>query len=182
MTVLDYIAELDRIFRRGNATEHSCRRALQALLHSHATNIQATALAQGGPAYPVSGDHIIEKIIYTPPKDATPGRVWINKTQYFEGIAPNLWIFQIGGYRVLEKWLKDRKGRILDHDDISRARRMRPVSQPYPHPPFGHPLPLRRSGANDTARRPNRFSPSPAQRERGWGEGAAFTAMAESAA
>jgi len=37
-------------------------------------------------------------------------RVYINKTQYFEGIEPDVWEFQIGGYQVLHKWLKDRKG------------------------------------------------------------------------
>lgn len=94
------------------------------------------ALAQGGPTYPVSGDHAVEKIIYTPPKNtdsahgstgsprAESGRVWINKTQYFEGIAPELWRFQIGGYQVLEKWLKDRKGRRLDIDDIGHYRKI----------------------------------------------------------
>ena len=38
-------------------------------------------------------------------------RVHINKTQYFEGVPANVWDFHIGGYRVAEKWLKDRRGR-----------------------------------------------------------------------
>lgn len=82
------------------------------------------ALAQGGPAYPVVGDNKVEKVVYTPPKDATPGRAWINPQQYFEGIAPDLWKFQIGGYQVLEKWLKDRKGRTLDSDDVGHYRKI----------------------------------------------------------
>jgi len=43
---------------------------------------------------------------------------YINGTQYFEGIAPEVWRFQIGGYQVLDKWLKNRKGRKLSFDDI----------------------------------------------------------------
>ncbi len=43
----------------------------------------------------------------------------INKTQYFEGIAPDLWEFQIGGYQVLHKWLKDRRGRMLSYDELT---------------------------------------------------------------
>jgi hypothetical protein len=95
------------------------------------------ALAQGGPAYPVSGDHTVEKPRYDPPQaeqgSAHPstgsgraecGRVWINARQYFDGIDPETWAFRIGGYQVLEKWLKDRKGRQLDIDDITHYRKI----------------------------------------------------------
>ena len=34
------------------------------------------------------------------------GRVYIDKTQYFEGVEPEVWEFHIGGYQVPEKWLK----------------------------------------------------------------------------
>ena len=37
--------------------------------------------------------------------------------QYFEGVAPGAWEFSIGGYRPVEKWLEDRKGRVLSDDD-----------------------------------------------------------------
>lgn len=46
------------------------------------------------------------------------GRVYINKEQYFEGISGEAWSYQIGGYQVCDKWLKDRKGRILSLDEI----------------------------------------------------------------
>jgi hypothetical protein len=41
----------------------------------------------------------------------------INPTQYFDGITPDLWTYQIGGYQVLAKWLKGRKGRYLTSAD-----------------------------------------------------------------
>lgn len=51
------------------------------------------------------------------------GRVYINATQYFEGVLPVVWQFRIGGYQVCEKWLKDRKGRTLTHDEIEHYQR-----------------------------------------------------------
>ena len=41
--------------------------------------------------------------------------VSINKEKYFEGITPEMWNYHIGGYQVLEKYLKDRKDRQM-HD------------------------------------------------------------------
>lgn len=45
------------------------------------------------------------------------GKLYINKDQYFEGIPPEVWEYQIGGYQVCDKWLKDRKGRILSFEE-----------------------------------------------------------------
>lgn len=39
--------------------------------------------------------------------------VRINADKYFEGISPELWNYHIGGYQVLHKYLKDRKGKSL---------------------------------------------------------------------
>ena len=56
----------------------------------------------------------------SPNGDATDkmGKVFINKTQYFENVPETAWNFHIGGYQVLQKWLKDRKGRTLSFDDL----------------------------------------------------------------
>lgn len=69
--------------------------------------------------YPVDGDHVVEKVRYSEPGQGwDKGRVWINKTQYFEGVPKEVWEFRIGGYQVCHKWLKDRKGRELSFNDI----------------------------------------------------------------
>jgi len=60
----------------------------------------------------------VEKVRYAETSEERPGRVYINKTQYFEGVEPDVWEFHIGGYQVLHKWLKDRKGRKLSFDDV----------------------------------------------------------------
>lgn len=45
------------------------------------------------------------------------GRVFINKGQYFENVTEEVWNYQVGGYQVLNKWLKDRKGRKLKEEE-----------------------------------------------------------------
>ena len=49
--------------------------------------------------------------------DAEGVRVWINNTQYFDNIPQSVWDFYIGGYQVLDHWLKERKGRTLTNED-----------------------------------------------------------------
>ena len=46
------------------------------------------------------------------------GRVYINETQYFDNVPEVAWNFYIGGYQPAQKWLKDRKERALEFDDI----------------------------------------------------------------
>ncbi len=67
---------------------------------------------------PLTFDDEVRVKIEPKPEPKPTGRVYINKTQYFEGIEPEVWEFQIGGYQVLHKWLKDRKGRKLTFDDF----------------------------------------------------------------
>jgi hypothetical protein len=45
--------------------------------------------------------------------DEDNGTVHINPDKYFEGITPEIWNYHIGGYQVLHKYLKDRKGKSL---------------------------------------------------------------------
>jgi type I restriction-modification system DNA methylase subunit len=55
-----------------------------------------------------------DRTIATPKYDPKTKRVWINATYYFEGITPEVWQYQIGGYQVLDKYLKARKDRSLE--------------------------------------------------------------------
>lgn len=55
-----------------------------------------------------------EGLRYDPDKQ----RVHINATQYFAPVPEAVWTYRIGGYQVCEKWLKDRRERRLDLDDI----------------------------------------------------------------
>ena len=62
--------------------------------------------------FPIEDDNVVEKVSYG------NGKVYINKTQYFDNVSELAWNFFIGGYQPAQKWLKDRKGRTLNYDDI----------------------------------------------------------------
>ncbi len=60
------------------------------------------------------GDNRVHKLRY----DNKAKLLYINETQFFEGIIPEVFEYQVGGYRVCDKWLKDRKDRTLSLDEI----------------------------------------------------------------
>ncbi|MCF3572168.1 N-6 DNA methylase [Planktothrix agardhii 1806] len=62
--------------------------------------------------YPMDGDNIVTKPKYQ------DGKVYINNTQYFNFVPEIAWNFYIGGYQPAQKWLKDRKDRKLEIEDI----------------------------------------------------------------
>jgi len=62
--------------------------------------------------YPVDGDNRVTKPRYE------AGRVYINDTQYFANVPQSAWEFYIGGYQPAQKWLKDRKERVLGFEEI----------------------------------------------------------------
>lgn len=62
--------------------------------------------------YPHTGTNIVGKTKYE------NGNVYINETQCFEEVPEVAWNFYIGGYQPAQKWLKDRKDRELQIDDI----------------------------------------------------------------
>lgn len=69
-------------------------------------------------SYPVSGDNEVEKPEYK------EGKVYINKMQYFDNVPELAWNFYIGGYQPAQKWLKDRKDRILSYDEIMHYQKI----------------------------------------------------------
>jgi predicted helicase len=62
--------------------------------------------------YPFPGNNIIGKTKYD------NGKVYINETQCFDNVPEVAWNFSIGGYQPAQKWLKDRKERELQIEDI----------------------------------------------------------------
>ena len=77
--------------------------------------LKSPLLAASPATFPIGGSSEVETVRYDEGKE----RVYINKEQYFAGIGKDLYEFQVGGYQVMNKWLKDRKGRTLSYDDIS---------------------------------------------------------------
>lgn len=62
-----------------------------------------------------SGDLRVAK----PTHDPIKKRAYINPTTHFSGVPADVWEYHIGGYQVAEKWLKDRKGRVLSSEEIA---------------------------------------------------------------
>jgi predicted helicase len=78
------------------------------------THLMKTIPKLGLGAYIGKGNHVVEKISYAPNEK----KIIINPTQHFEQVPQNVWDFCIGGYQVLDKYLKSRKGRTLSFDEI----------------------------------------------------------------
>jgi predicted helicase len=62
------------------------------------------------------GDNSVEKINYS--EDEKTGNLYINKNQYFTNVPKELYDFYIGGYQVIDKYLKERRGRTLTIDEV----------------------------------------------------------------
>ena len=62
------------------------------------------------------GDGVIAKIRYE------DNKIWINPTQHFTDVPESVWEYEIGAYQVCEKWLKDRRGETLRHEDVRQYR------------------------------------------------------------
>jgi predicted helicase len=60
----------------------------------------------------------VEKIRYV------DGKVFVNDVFFFANVPQAAWEFYIGGYQPAQKWLKDRKGRLLSGWDISHYRKI----------------------------------------------------------
>lgn len=68
--------------------------------------------------YPVAGSDVVEKPVYR------NGNVFINGNQYFGKVSESAWNFYIGGYQPAQKWLRDRKDRVLTNTDIEHYQKM----------------------------------------------------------
>jgi len=69
--------------------------------------------------YEGHGDNRVEKRAYI-----DSDRVFINDSQFFDRITPKVWNYYVGGYQVLDKWLKDRNGRVLSLEDQLHFRKI----------------------------------------------------------
>lgn len=80
--------------------------------------MKSPAIDNYATTYPEAGSDEVEKIIYD------DGKVYINATQYFGNVPETAWNFYIGGYQPAQKWLKDRKGRVLSSEDIDHYQKI----------------------------------------------------------
>lgn len=81
--------------------------------------MESPGLDRRAARFMAQGDREVGKMRY-----AGDGRVYINNTQYFEGGEKVAWDFYIGGYQVLHKWLRDRKGRKSSYDELAHYQKI----------------------------------------------------------
>jgi predicted helicase len=72
---------------------------------------------RGFATYQGQGNHTVDAVRYLQVDQS----VSINKTQSFKPVPQAVWDFYIGGYQVLDKYLKSRKGRVLSLDEINHV-------------------------------------------------------------
>lgn len=60
------------------------------------------------------GTNKIGKLKY----DEKQCRMYINKFQYISGVTIQHWEYEIGGYRIFERWAKERKGERVSKEDL----------------------------------------------------------------
>ncbi|MFM6826770.1 MAG: type ISP restriction/modification enzyme, partial [Dolichospermum sp.] len=68
---------------------------------------------RGAIHYQGDGKNEITQVKYNTNKQ----QILINQNCYFSGVSPIVWEFKIGGYQVLDKWLKERKNANIDLSD-----------------------------------------------------------------
>lgn len=85
-----------------------------ALVQAH---LMKSVPKRGLGAYRGKGDDWVEKPSYSPAERA----VWINDSNFFADVPQAVWDFTIGGYQVVDKYLKSRKGRTLSLDEIENV-------------------------------------------------------------
>lgn len=94
------------------------RDAGRELRMTHLMRDAEPTLSETRARFPVAGDNTVDKVEWE------DGRVYINATQYFDNVPVEAWEQPIGGYRPAEKWLKDRKGRVLTQEDFKHYQRI----------------------------------------------------------
>ncbi len=72
---------------------------------------------RGLASYHGKGGDTIEAVRYSSEEQT----VAINNTKFFKPVPQAVWDFHIGGYQVLDKYLKSRKGRALSLDEINHV-------------------------------------------------------------
>ena len=80
--------------------------------------LDADALGSTPFPFKGEGDNLVSQPCFEDSK------IWINDTQYFDKVPDAAWEMFIGGYQPCQKWLKDRKLRALNFDDVKHYQKI----------------------------------------------------------
>lgn len=140
MTIAQYVENIHQRYKQGNATEHTFRGKDAATFWQlvklggeirQIHLLESPVVEQYTTQYPIDGDNVVTKVRFEENYEIIDGetttfinpayrmsRVYINDTQFFQMVPIVAWEFYIGGYQPAQKWLKDRKDRKLEFEDI----------------------------------------------------------------
>ena len=88
--------------------------------------LESAAVEEYITEFNIDGDCVVRKpsFVISSAVEKKVGKVYINEMQYFENVPEVAWNFYIGGYQPAQKWLKDRKDRKLEFDDIAHYQKI----------------------------------------------------------
>jgi len=91
------------------------------------TRLRKLHLLQDIPAirttFSVLGSNTVEYVRFV------DGKVFINESQYFGNVPASVWNFFMGGFCPAQKYLKDRKKRVLPFEEIQHYQKVTAVLQ-----------------------------------------------------
>ncbi|MGX2972777.1 type ISP restriction/modification enzyme [Helicobacter sp. T3_23-1059] len=89
------------------------------LVDLHLMRVDLSGESVGEPLFSDLGDknERIEKIAY----NAESKRLFVNASLYFSNVSAEVWEYKIGGYQVLDKYLKSHKGESIDYTHFERV-------------------------------------------------------------
>ncbi len=111
--------------------------------------LEAPSLAQAIVTYPIPGSDVVEIAPRFVPDEeieaedgeevvldvSVLGRIYISedgggrRAQYFDGVPEEVWAFRVGGYQVVEKWLKERRRRAITSEITHFMRVLNSIAQ-----------------------------------------------------
>ena len=89
------------------------------LIEAHLLQANCEGEIKAGSAK-ASDNYEVKQVRYDP----QTARLYYNENKYFAPITPELANFEIGGYKPLEKYLKSRKGRRLETDELEHLQKV----------------------------------------------------------
>ena len=97
---------------------HSLKKLGFELITTHL--LESPRLNKANTVFTGGNSHVVEKPTWA------KNTVYIDKAQTigFKGVTEEVWNFHVGGYQVCDKWLKDRKGRKLNKDDVEHYQKI----------------------------------------------------------
>ncbi|WP_146141244.1 type ISP restriction/modification enzyme [Stenomitos frigidus] len=108
-----------KVYSRLNRKVDALSKRLRAPLERSQTTSTSLSVQ-----FPIAGSNRVEAVRYIEPRHDQEGQIWINQTQYFEGVSHALWDFSLGGRQVCQKWLQERQDCTLCEQSIQHYQRM----------------------------------------------------------